>query len=483
MNVEPTSNPETDTTTEPMTNPGKNPTANAISLLAAHATSNPAEHATSNLAAHATSNPAALRARATVLDDADPLAAYTAYFVPGDELVAYLDGNSLGRPVASVPDALGDFVRTEWAGRLIRGWDELWLTRAEELGDRIGAACLGAASGQTIVADSTSVLIFKLLRAAIAARHGADGNGSGTSAATHDNNRSSDESRNGSRNELVILRDEFPTDRFILERLADDHGLTVRWVDAPLDGGITPELAAEVVSERTIAALFSGVAYRSSWWADMPAVTATVQAAGALMIWDCSHAVGSVPLELDAWGVDMAVGCSYKYLNGGPGAPAWAYVAARHQATLRNPIPGWLGAANPFSMTEGYSPAPGVRALVSGTPPIVGMVALGEMLTLIESVGIGAIREKSIALTSYAIELVDSLIPDATVSTSRDSERRGSHLTVEHPNAAVAVERLWALGVIPDFRYPSGVRIGLSPLSTSFAEVERGIRALADALG
>ncbi len=411
------------------------------------------------------SNPAELRARAAVLDDADPLAAHVAHFVPGDDLVAYLDGNSLGRPVASVPAALDAFVRTEWAGRLIRGWDELWLTRPAELGDRIGAACLGAASGQTIVADSTSVLIFKLLRAAIAAQRAADAHGTGTA-----------------RDELVMLRDEFPTDRFILERLADDHGLTVRWVDAPLDAGITPELAAAVVGPRTIAALFSGVAYRSSWWADMPEVTRVVQAAGALVIWDCSHAVGSVPLELDAWGVDYAVGCSYKYLNGGPGAPAWAYVAARHHATLRNPIPGWLGAAAPFSMTEGYTPAPGIGSLVSGTPPILTMVALGEMLTLIEAAGIAAIREKSVALTSYAIELVDALIPGATVSTPRETARRGSHLTVDHPNSRVAVERLWAQGVIPDFRHPSGVRIGLSPLSTSFAELERGIRALAAAL-
>jgi len=405
-------------------------------------------------------NPAELRARAASLDAADPLAAYTAQFVPGDDLVAYLDGNSLGRPVASVPAALDDFVRTQWAGRLIRGWDELWLTRPAELGDRIGAACLGAASGQTIVADSTSVLIFKLLRAAMAGQQVTDPD----------------------RDELVILRDEFPTDRFIVERLADDHGLTVRWVDAPLDAGITPELAAEAVGPRTIAALFSGVAYRSAWWADMPEVTRVVQAAGALVIWDCSHAVGSVPLELDVWGVDYAVGCSYKYLNGGPGAPAWAYVAARHHETLRNPIPGWLGAAAPFSMTEGYAPAAGIGSLVSGTPPILNMVALEQMVQLIEIAGIAAIREKSIALTTYAIALVDVLIPDGTVSTPRDPARRGSHLTIDHPNSAIAVERLWAQGVIPDFRDPSGVRIGLSPLSTSFAEVERGIRALADAL-
>lgn len=402
------------------------------------------------------SNPAELRARAAVLDADDPLAAHVAHFVPGDDLVAYLDGNSLGRPVASVPAALDDFVRTQWAGRLIRGWDELWLTRPAELGDRIGATCLGAASGQTIVADSTSVLIFKLLRAAISARPGRD--------------------------ELVVMSDEFPTDRFIVERLADDHGLTVRWVDAELAAGVTPELAAEVVSERTIAALFSGVAYRSSWWADMPAVTAAVQASGALMIWDCSHAVGSVPLEFDAWNVDYAVGCSYKYLNGGPGAPAWAYVAERHHETLRNPIAGWLGAAEPFSMISGFTPAAGIASLVSGTPPILNMVALEQMLRLIEKAGIAAIREKSIALTNYAIELVDVLIPGATVSTPRDPARRGSHVTIDHENAAVAVERLWAQGVIPDFRHPSGVRVGLSPLSTSFAEVERGMRALADAL-
>ena len=394
-------------------------------------------------------NPAAL-------DAADPLAAVVDRFVPGDDLVAYLDGNSLGRPLRATLDALPDFVRTQWAGRLIRGWDEGWLSLGERLGDRIGAACLGAASGQTIVADSTTVLIFKLLRAAIAARPG--------------------------RTELVIARDEFPTDRFIVERLAVDHGLTVRWVDTPHDGGITPELAAEVVSERTIAALLGGVAYRSAWFADIAAVTGIVQAHGALVIWDCSHAVGSVPLELDAWGVDMAVGCSYKYLNGGPGAPAWAYVAARHQAQLRNPIPGWLGAAEPFSMTAGFEPAPGIRRLVSGTPPIIGMQPIAHMLDEIEAAGMSAVRAKSVALTEYAIALVDALIPDAVVASPRDSARRGGHITVDHPNARAAVERLWSEGVIPDFRHPSGVRLGLSPLSTSFAEVERGIRALAAAL-
>lgn len=394
------------------------------------------------------------------LDDADPLAAVVDRFVPGDDLVAYLDGNSLGRPLRATVASMSEFVRTQWAGRLIRGWDEGWLSQGERLGDRIGAACLGAASGQTVVADSTTVLIFKLLRAAIAARR----------------------DRDGIRDELVIARDEFPTDRFIVERLAADHALTVRWVDAPHDGGITPELAAEVVSERTIAALFSGVAYRSAWLADMAAVTGVVQSQGALAVWDCSHAVGSVPLALDRWGVDYAVGCSYKYLNGGPGAPAWAYVAARHQGALRNPIPGWLGAAEPFSMTSGFEPAPGIRRLVSGTPPIVGMLPIADMVTEIEAAGIEAVRAKSVALTEYAIALVDALIPDAVVASPRDAARRGGHITVDHPNARRAVEQLWGEGVIPDFRHPSGVRIGLSPLSTSFAEVERGIRALAAAL-
>ena len=398
---------------------------------------------------------------AAELDAADPLAEYVERFVPGDDLVAYLDGNSLGRPLRRTLETLPEVVRAQWGGRLIRAWDEGWLTQAERLGDRIGAACVGAASGQTIVAESTTVLIFKLLRAAIAARPGRD--------------------------ELVVLRDEFPTDRYIVERLAEDHALTVRWVDAPRDAGITPELAADAVSDRTIAALFSGVAYRSGWWADMPAVTGVVQRSGALMLWDCSHAVGSVPLELDAWGVDMAMGCSYKYLNGGPGAPAWAYVAARHQSELRNPIPGWLGARAPFDMTEPFAPAEGIRRLVSGTHPILGMVALGDMLDEIESVGTGsagidAIRAKSVLLTGFALSLVEELIPEAELASPREEARRGGHLTIDHPNAARAVETLWAEGVIPDFRHPSGVRIGLSPLSTSFAEVERGIRALARAL-
>ncbi len=390
------------------------------------------------------------------LDAADPLAPYAGEFLPGDDLVAYLDGNSLGRPLVRTVDSVRHLVEREWGDRLIRGWDELWLARAEELGDRIGAACLGAAAGQTVVGDSTTVMIFKLIRASVAMRPG--------------------------RTELAILGDEFPTDRFIVEKVADDHGLTVRWVNAPHDGGITPELVAEHVSERTAAALFSGVAYRSAWWADMPAVTGVVQSHGALMIWDCSHAVGSVPLELDAWGVDMAVGCSYKYLNGGPGAPAWAYVAARHQEQLVNPIPGWLGAREPFAMTRGYEPAMGIRRLVSGTPPIVGMVPLADMLSLIERAGIAAIREKSVALTSFAIELIDELIPDARLASPRDAARRGSHITVDHPNSARAVQTLWGEGVIPDFRHPSGVRIGLSPLSTTFAEVERGVRSLAAAL-
>ncbi|RZT59589.1 kynureninase [Microcella alkaliphila] len=390
------------------------------------------------------------------LDAADPLASYAREFCPGDDLVAYLDGNSLGRPLARTVDSMRHLVEREWGDRLIRGWDELWLARAEELGDRIGAACLGAAAGQTVVGDSTTVMIYKLIRASIAMRPG--------------------------RSELVILGDEFPTDRFIVEKIADDNGLAVRWVSAPHDGGITPEIAAEHVSERTAAALFSGVAYRSAWWADMPAVTGVVQSHGALMIWDCSHAVGSVPLELDAWGVDMAVGCSYKYLNGGPGAPAWAYVAARYQEQVVNPIPGWLGAREPFAMTQGYEPAMGIRRLVSGTPPIVGMVPLADMLSLIERAGIAAIREKSVELTSFAIELIDELIPDARLASPRDAARRGSHITVDHPNSARAVQTLWGDGVIPDFRHPSGVRIGLSPLSTTFAEVERGVRSLAAAL-
>ncbi|MHA7282893.1 kynureninase [Arthrobacter sp. TMS2-4] len=395
--------------------------------------------------------------RAAELDAADPLGGHRALFLGTEDasVLSYLDGNSLGRPLLVTADGLASFVRDQWGGRLIRGWDEGWLGLAERIGDQLGQVALGAAAGQCVVADSTSVILYKLARAAVAARPG--------------------------RTEIVIDRDNFPTDRFIVEGIARERGLTLRWIDVAYDGGATPADVAAVVGPETALVLLSHVAYRSGFIADVPAITRIAHDAGALVLWDLSHSVGSVPADLDAWDVDFAAGCSYKYLNGGPGAPAWAYVAQRHLPTLDQPILGWLGSANPFAMGSAYQPADGVRRLVSGTPPILGMLPMRDMLALLEDVGMPAVRAKSEELTAFAVDAVDAvLVPYGVVLASpRAAADRGGHITVDHPEFAGMVPELWQDGVIPDYRNPNGIRLGLSPLSTSFHEVAVAVGAIA----
>lgn len=393
--------------------------------------------------------------RAEALDRDDPLAAYRSRFVGADTDLVYLDGNSLGRPLAATGDRMRTFVEHEWGGRLIRGWDESWMELPLVVGDELGLTCLGAAPGQVAVADSTTVLLYKLLRAAVAARPGRD--------------------------EVVVDTDNFPTDRYVAEGVAAERGLRLRWVETDPTAGLTTEQVAGVLSDRTAVVLASHVAYRSAWVADVPAVTRLAHDAGALVLWDLSHSVGSVPAELDAWGVDYAVGCTYKYLNGGPGSPAFGYVAARHLADLAQPVTGWMGHADPFAMGPGHTPDPGVRRLLSGTPPILAMQPLRDMLPLIGAAGIDAVRAKSVGLTSYAIELADELLAPhgVVVSSPRDAERRGGHVTLGHPRMREVVAALWRRDVIPDYRDPDGLRIGLSPLSTSYGEVRRGIEEVA----
>ncbi|WP_243057042.1 kynureninase [Nocardioides sp. SR21] len=387
----------------------------------------------------------------TDLDLADPLASYRDRFVGADEPLVYFDGNSLGRPLRVTGPRLARFVEEEWGGRLIRGWDERWFDLPRTIGDDLGRVVLGAAPGQAAVGDSTTVLLYKLMRAAVAARPG--------------------------RTEIVIDRDNFPTDRYVAAGIAEECGLTLRWIDVDTTAGVTAELLSAAVSERTALVVVSHVAYRSAWLADLPELTRIAHDAGALVLWDLCHSVGSVPLELDAWGVDLAVGCTYKYLNGGPGAPAFCYVAERHLEELTQPIQGWMGAVDPFLMGPSYAPAQGIRRFLSGTPAIVGMLALQDMLALIESAGMDAVRAKSVALTSYAIDVADRLLADAgvVVSSPRDPQWRGGHVTLNHPLMREATAALWERDVIPDYRDPHGLRLGLSPLSTSFDEVDRGL--------
>ena len=399
-----------------------------------------------------------LAARAADLDAADALAQHRDAFVRTDEVLAYLDGNSLGRPLHATHAAMAALVDGAWGDRLIRAWDEQWMEAPTELGDRIARVLLGAAPGQTFVGDSTSVMLYKLASAALGAQEGRD--------------------------EVVACADDFPTDRFVVEGLAAERGLTVRWLSVEACGGVTLEQVREALTERTALVLLSHVSYRSAWVADMAGITAAAHEVGALVLWDLCHAVGALDLALDATGVDLAVGCTYKYLNGGPGAPAFGYVVERLQDRLRQPIQGWMGAADPFAMGERYEPATGIRRFISGTPPILAMVPMRTMIDLLEQAGIGAVRAKSVALTEFAIEVHDALLAPYGVelASPRDPAVRGGHVTLDHPDFRAVTARLWERGVIPDFRPPHGLRVGLSPLSTSFGEVLVGLRTVADLL-
>jgi kynureninase len=330
------------------------------------------------------------------------------------------------------------------------------------LGDRLGHLALGAAAGQTVIGDSTTVLLYKLLRAALTERSAGD----------------------PERVEIVVGRDDFPTDRYLVEGIAAERGARVVWVDVDTTRGVDADALRAAVGPRTAVVLLSHVSYRSGYLADAGTLTRIVHDAGALVLWDLCHSAGAVPVELDAWGVDLAVGCTYKYLNGGPGSPAFAHVAARHQATLVQPIQGWMGAADVFAMGPEYRPAAGMRRFLSGTPPVLAMRAMEDTLDLIEDAGITAIRAKSVTLTEFALRVSDGILAPlgVRVASPRDPAERGGHVTLSHPAMRAVTARLWEQDVIPDYRDPHGLRIGLAPLTTSFAETLAGLTAVAEAL-
>ncbi|MDZ5146185.1 kynureninase [Microbacterium testaceum] len=401
-------------------------------------------------------------AEAGRLDGADPLAHHRDAFVGSETSLIYFDGNSLGRPPRATADRLARFVTDEWGGRLIRGWDEAWMELPFVIGDRIGALALGAASGQTVIGDSTTVLLYKMLRAALDAQT----------------------ARDPERVEIVVGRDDFPTDRYLVEGIAAERGARVVWVEVDTARGVDADSLRAAVGPRTAVVLLSHVSYRSGFLADGPELTAIAHRAGALVLWDLCHSAGSVPVELDAWNADLAVGCTYKYLNGGPGSPAFAYVASRHHATLNQPVQGWMGAADVFSMGPQYRPAEGMRRFLSGTPPVLAMVAMQDTLDLLDAAGIEAVRAKSIALTEFAVRVADGILSPLGVrlASPRDPAERGGHVTLSHPAMRAVTARLWNDDVIPDYRDPHGLRIGLSPLSTSFAETLAGMQAVAAAV-
>jgi kynureninase len=396
------------------------------------------------------------RERAATLDAADELAGFRDRFDAPDPGIVYLDGNSLGRPPKATLERLHQVVRGEWADRLIRSWDEKWMTLAASVGDLIGTGLVGARAGEVVVADSTTVNLYKLLGAALDAR--------------------------GGRRTIVTDRDDFPTDRYVVEGLAAARGMDVRWIEADPIEGPQPEHVAAVLDDDVAVVSLSHVSYRSAAMADMQAITSLTHDAGALTLWDLSHAVGAVPIDLEGAGADLAVGCTYKYLNGGPGAPAFLYVRTEHQGELLPPIWGWFGRRDQFAMEQGWLPADGIAPFLSGTPPILSLAAVevGAAMIAVDA-GMDRVRAKGRALTQFAVELFDAwLEPEGfALASPRDSARRGSHVLFRHPDARALYRRLLELGVIPDYREPQGIRMGLAPLTTRFTDVVSGVLTLA----
>jgi kynureninase len=391
------------------------------------------------------------------LDATDPLREFRARFLVAEPGLVYLDGNSLGRLPLATRDRLRQVVDEEWGGQLIRGWDA-WLHLPERVGNLI-AELVGAREGEVIVSDSTTVNLYKLATAVLVAEP--------------------------DRRTIVVARDEFPTDRYVLEGLARAHRATIRWLATDPVDGPSPDQVAASLDEDLALVVLSLVNYRSAALADLAAISGRARDAGALVIWDLSHAVGSVPIRLTDDGADLAVGCTYKYLDGGPGAPAFLYLRRELQERLRNPIQGWFGQRDQFAMGPTYEPEPGIRSWLTGTPGIVALAAVEEGARLIAEAGIERIRDKGVALTEYAIALYDVWLQPLgyALGSPRDAARRGAHVAVRRHDARDLTGQLIASGVIPDFREPDSIRLGLSPLSTSFEDVHRGLDTLARLAG
>ena len=388
---------------------------------------------------------------ATALDEADPLASFRDRYVHSDPDLIYLDGNSLGRLPEKTIDTIEDVTRRQWGDRLIRSWNEGWWELQLRLGDKL-APIVGAGRGEVIISDSTSVNLYKLALAAIHAA--AD-----------------------SRTKIVTDDLNFPTDIYILEGIARRHGLDLEVVSS--DGIHGPiEALSEIIDENTALVSLSHTVFKSGYTYDMAAVTRMAHRKGAMMLWDCSHSVGSVPIDLTGAEVDLAVGCTYKYLNGGPGSPAFLYVRAEHQENLSNPITAWWGHAEPFSFDLEFAPVSGIRRFHSGTMPILSLAAIEPGLDDILEAGMERVREKSEKLTQFLIDQVRRHLeaPGFTVATPMDPSRRGSHVSLAHemawPITRAMIERA---RVVPDFRTPDNIRLGLSPLYTSFVDLHTAV--------
>jgi kynureninase len=399
-------------------------------------------------------------AYAQALDAADPLAHFRERFAILDPDLIYLDGNSLGRLPQGSTELSQHVVAHTWGDRLIRSWNEGWFDLSERIGAKI-AGLIGAQPDEVIVADSTSVNLFKLAVAALRHQLG----------------------------HPCIVTDNlnFPSDLYVLQGVVDllgnQHRLDV--IPAP-DGIHGPVDALTAALDAQVALLtLSHTVFKSGYTYDMAVVTARAHAAGALVLWDLSHSVGAVPVDLNAAGADLAIGCGYKYLNGGPGAPAFLYIRRDLQTALRNPISGWMGQANLFAFDLDYAPTGGMRRFLTGTPPVVSLALLEPGVDILLEAGMDALRAKSVQQTGYLIDLWEAQLAPLgyTLNSPRDSQQRGSHVALGHPEGLrIAQTLIHDLKVLPDFRAPDNIRIGITPLYTTFADIHTAVQRMRQAV-
>jgi len=401
------------------------------------------------------------REYAIELDKNDPLAHYRNKFVITDPNLCYLDGNSLGRLPHATVKAVSDFLSHEWGNEVVTGWSH-WIDEAQVAGDLLGRAVLGAAAGQVLVCDTTSVNFYQLCVAAIKARPG--------------------------RKTIITDAANFPTDRYILEGIAEQFGLNLIIIDnenpaIAENELITTEVLKPHMSEDVALVTFEVIQYRSGARTDIKSITDLARSYGALVVWDASHAAGAIELDFDKNGVDLAVGCTYKYGNSGPGSPAWLYVNKSIQKDLQVPIQGWFANEDQFGMGPRFEKADGIRGFQIASPSIIGIRGVQVAYSMIEEAGISAIAQKAATGTQMMIDLYDSWLAPLGYSllTSRNPKERGGHISIGHPDAArICVALRKFANVIPDYRTPNSIRLAIAPLPTSYIEVWDGFQRIRD---
>ena len=389
------------------------------------------------------------RTYAETLDAQDELADFRQEFVIAEPELIYLDGNSLGRLPHQTAVRLAEVVGEDWGRGLIRGWNEDWFAAPQRVGEKI-AQLVGAGEGQVVVSDTTSINLFKLVMAALRARPG--------------------------RTQIISDRLNFPSDLYILQGCMELLGGQHRLDLVPSEDDIAPDLRSleAMIGPETALVTLSHVVFKSGYLYDVRAITEWAHRAGALVLWDLSHSAGAVPVDLDAWNVDLAVGCTYKYLNGGPGSPAYLFVCKDLQEALCPPIWGWWGQHSPFDFGLEFKPSAGISHFLVSSPPVLSMLAMEASVEILVRAGMKRLRRKSLAQTEYLIQLSDHFLSPLgfSLGSPRAAEQRGSHVSLRHAEGyRINRALIEAMALIPDFRAPDNLRLGIAPLYTRYVDI------------